>query len=380
MIVSYLTTYDALDVHSWSGTGFYIPKSLELHGAKIDYVGKLKFRYENFFKLKQAAYGLLGKQYLRNREPFVAKEFARQALERVNPSADIILSPDSTLIAHLHTDKPKAIYTDATLASMIDYYKYFTNLCSESIRKANDLEQKALDNADLIIYSSDWAAESAINDYNISPDKITVIPFGANITSSLSPDDVSRIINEKEQNKCILLFLAVEWERKGGDVVYSTAKLLNEMGLPTELHIVGIKDIPIKPLPKFVKNHGYISKSTLEGRLYLEKIFKDSHFMFVPSKADCTPIVFSEANSYGLPVISTKTGGIPSIIKDGSNGITFDAASSENEYATYIYRLFNNKNDYVKLSSSAFQHYKDILNWDVTGKKLVELFSLTNNR
>jgi glycosyltransferase involved in cell wall biosynthesis len=148
---------------------------------------------------------------------------------------------------------------------------------------------------------------------------------------------------------------------------------LNKSGLETEVHIVGIKNLPLKNIPSYVKNYGFISKSSESGKKQIDELLAQSHFLILPSKADCTPIVFSEACSFGLPSISTKTGGIPTIIKDDINGFTFNMDAKIEDYANYISEKFFNYNQYESLVFSTFNEYKTRLNWEVAGKRIIEL-------
>ena len=151
------------------------------------------------------------------------------------------------------------------------------------------------------------------------------------------------------------------------------ARLLNEGGLETEVHIAGIRNLPMETVPPYVINHGFISKSTDEGKKKLDSLFEQSHFLILPSEADCTPVVFSEANSYGLPVISTKTGGIPSIVLDNINGHTFGLEDSPEKFAAWIEDLFADRTSYERLALESFNTYNTRLSWKAAGNNLQKL-------
>ncbi|MGN6530520.1 MAG: glycosyltransferase, partial [Ginsengibacter sp.] len=89
-------------------------------------------------------------------------------------------------------------------------------------------------------------------------------------------------------------------------------KYLNEKYVKTELTIVGCSPPERVSLPDFVHVHGFIDKSKKEGKNLINKLYSENHFFILPTIAECTPVVFSEANSFGLPVITTNTGGISS--------------------------------------------------------------------
>jgi glycosyltransferase involved in cell wall biosynthesis len=373
MKISYVTISNALDIHSWSGLEFHIAKALEAQSADIDYISNLEVKQNLEIKLKRIFYKLNGLQLDPLREPFVVNHFCKLIKSRLKKDTDIIFSTGSVATAMLNTNKPKVIYSDATFADLIK--TYFSRFCSETIKKGHVLEQTALESAKLIIYSSDWAAQSAVSDYQIDPRKIKVVPFGANLVGERKLSDIEQIVKKRSKKECNLLFLGVEWERKGGEMAIKVAEKLNKLGIITNLHIVGIKDTASLKLPSFVINHGFISKGTAEGNRKLNKLFQNSHFLILPSKADCTPVVYSEANSFGLPCITTNVGGIPSIIKDNINGKMFDLTESADDYADFIANKFLNMDSYFDLALSSFNEYEVRLNWGVSGKKIYNLLS-----
>lgn len=371
MNITYVTNFPSIDIKYWSGTMYNIAKGLE-RNASVDYITNLQEDWTLSLKIKNKLYGR-SKIYRADRSPEFGKSYARQISEQLNPNTDFIFSSASTLLPYLKTDKHKVFYTDATFAQMINYYNYFTNLSDKYIEEGKASEQLGLDTCSLAIYSSQWAADSAIKDYNANPEKIKVVPFGTNLTNTQpSFDEIKNILDKRDQSVCKILFLAVEWERKGGDIVIDTVKYLNEqMQLPTELHIVGIEDLATENLPSYIISHGRISKATPEGMNKIENLIKDSHFLFIPSRADCTPIVFSEAMSYGVPVISTQTGGIPSIVNN-LNGAILPFSASAKEYAEKIYDLYTDRINYNELALSAFNDFETRLNWDVAINQVIK--------
>jgi glycosyltransferase involved in cell wall biosynthesis len=372
MNITYITEYEATNIHKFSGLGYYIGKSLENQGCKINYITLPKKNKRITFIIKFLFYKLARKSYDVNREPFICKHYATVLNKLLTSKTDIIFSPGTLPVALLKTDIPVVIYTDACFAGMINFYKYFTNMPKETIRNGNYLEQSALSNCTLAIFSSDWAAESAKQHYDILKSKVFVVPFGANIESSVNEEAIVEIIRKKSTQVVKLLFLGVDWERKGGDVALEAAEILNARGIRTELHLVGSQMTDSK-FPSFVVNHGFITKSTKEGRDLLNDLLITSHFLILPTKADCTPVVYSEANSFGLPCLTTNVGGIPSIIKSRVNGETFSVDESPLVYADYISEMIKDRQAYNDLCMSSYKEYLNRLNWSTSGKKLVRL-------
>jgi glycosyltransferase involved in cell wall biosynthesis len=377
MKIAYVTNFDARTLsNKWSGTGYYIAHSLQKQSITLDYIGPLEDRLALQFvsKLKSRYYKYFRKNYIKYIGPLILRDYGRQITEKLNSSkADIVFSAGSDLIAYLECNQPIIFWADATFANIIDLYPVYSNLCQESLQNANFIQSMSLQKSQLAIYSSDWAAQTAINYYNTDPKKVKVVPFGANIESNLTIDEIKSQIQSRPTNQCKLLFLGMDWFRKGGDVALEVAEKLNNSGLKTELTIVGCQPSVDKPLPNFVKVLGFIPKSTSEGKKKIYQLIADSHFLILPSIADCSPIVFCEANSLGVPCLSRRVGGIPTIIKDNLNGKLFDRDSDPIEYCEYIYNIFTNYNQYKELALSAFNEYESRLNWRVAGQEVRDL-------
>ena len=105
------------------------------------------------------------------------------------------------------------------------------------------------------------------------------------------------------------------------------------------------------------------------------KLLSESHFLILPTQADCFPMVFGEVSGFGLPSISTKVGGVPSAVRDGYNGTTFALDASVDEYCSYIMGLFTNYQAYQELARSTFQEHETRLNWTVATQTIKQLMT-----
>lgn len=382
MKIAYVTTYDARSLtgaNEWSGTGYYIAQSLEKQAFSLEYIGPLNdpLILQSIRKIKSRFYKLIHtKNYQKDADPATLKNYASQIANKLNHTqSDIVFSATVNPVAYLECNQPIVFWADGTFANVQNFYPLYSNFPEEVIRDWHRMEKLALEKCKLAIYSSDWAAQSAIRDYGADPSKVKVVPFGSNTESPFTFESIKNVINSRPTDCCKLLFLGVDWVRKGGDVAYQVAKQLNQAGLKTELTIVGCEPLVDETLPEFVKTLGFISKSTEAGKARIQKLLIESHFLILPTVADCTPIVFCEANSLGVPCLSTTVGGVPTIIKPNVNGNLFDLNANTSEYCDYIYRLFTNYADYKNLALSAFNEYQSRLNWDIAGQTVKRLLT-----
>jgi len=376
MKLAYVTTYDAHDVEKWSGTGYYIGQSLKNRSTDVEYIGSLRdtLATKILRKCKQHYYNLQHKNYLRDTEPFTLKQYAKEIDQKLSQTnSNIVFSATTNSIAYLDCKQPIAFWTDATFGSMINFYPEFSNLCQETIKHGNQMEEIALERCQLAIYSSDWAAQAAIKLHRADPAKVKVVPFGANLECDRTLDDIHTLVNSRPLDTCKLLFLGVDWQRKGGNVALEVARSLNKAGLKTELTVAGCQPEFEGTMPDFVKPLGFISKSSSEGKAKINKLFAEAHFLILPSLAECYGIVFCEANSFGVPCLATHVGGIPTAIKDNINGKTFAKDAAVSDYCDYITNMFSDYKQYRSLSISSFHEYQQRLNWEVAGQTVRNL-------
>jgi glycosyltransferase involved in cell wall biosynthesis len=376
MQLAYVTACDPLDIRPWSGTTYYIGQSLHNQMVPIKHIGPLvdQSAVKAVCKLKRYYHALGQKKYLKDPEPLRLKSYANQIQTKLKQAqVDVIFSVTHRPVTYLECRQPIAFWADASFAGLLNFYPQYFNLCSTTIRDGHYMERLILQKCSLGIYASEWAAQSAIEHYNVDPSKIKVVPFGANLDNNLTFDEVKDLIDSRSEQKCKLLFLGVDWLRKGGDVAFKVAKALNQAGLETELTVVGCQPLLNEPLPSYLKALGFVSKSSVEGREKLSKLLAESHFLILPSKAECFGIVFSEASSLGVPSLATNVGGISSAVRDNINGKLFSPDAEIEEYCSYISDLFTHYADYKKLAVSAFHEYRSRLNWNVSGKKVKQL-------
>lgn len=380
MKLAYVTTKDAEKLGKkshWSGTSYHIAQSLRQHGVSLDYLGPLQDKWvlDNMRKLKRRYYELFYKKvYLKDYDPLVLRSYANQVFSKLSDVPyDAILSATINPIAYLNPTQPLLFWADATFKNTAEFYPKYSNLCQESLTNGHNVERLALQKCKFAIYSSDWAAQTAIEFYKVDPRKVRVIPFGSNLKSKLSETDIEGFINSRPSTQCKLIFIGLDWLRKGGDTAIEVARGLNQAGLPTELTLVGSQPSEDSVLPNFVKPLGYISKFTESGQQKLAQLIAGSHFLILPTIADCSPIVLCEANSCGVPCLATDVGGIPTIIKSESNGKLFNIHDSVADYCDYIIDLFFDYSHYKKMAFSSYNEYKNRLNWTTSGNLVRDL-------
>ncbi|MCC2666443.1 MAG: mshA 1 [Gammaproteobacteria bacterium] len=375
MKFGFATTFDSNDVSNWSGTPFYMANAFSEQGIDVERIGRLKRQLPPYFKLKQFWKKITcGQRESPRFNTFVAKHYSQQIAKRLEKlDVDAIIAPLINPIAYLDSQKPIVLWTDALYAGLLGFYTNFSNHSVNSIQQGNIITQECLSRCKFAIFSSDWAARTALEIYGIAKEKVKVVPFGANIQCHHTVEQIRQIIKSRSKNILKLLFIGKHWERKGGDIVFNVTQALHKAGQAVELNFIGCYPPENREIPGYIKCHGFISKRTPEGIEKITRLLHESHFLFVPSRAECFGIVFAEANAFGLPCLSSYVGGISSVIKDNMNGMTFGLDAPVDHYCEYLTNLMSHYATYEQLALSAFNEYSTRLNWKSATNSVIEL-------
>jgi glycosyltransferase involved in cell wall biosynthesis len=253
---------------------------------------------------------------------------------------------------------------------MLRFYSDYGSLSKRAVRVGLELDTRALQRASVAFYASEWARQSAIEDHGADPQKVEVVPYGANMLISYERSEVKDLVSRRPSDRCRLLFVGVDWARKGGEQAVEVARLLNERGLPTELHVAGSAPDAATDFPNWLHLHGFVDKSTEAGAARMRQLFEASHFLIHPVKAEAFGVVFCEAAGHGVISLASRVGGIASAVREGVTGALFDVDASSEEYADYVWRLMGDRSRYEEMAAGAFAEYRRNLNWEVQAERV----------
>ena len=80
-----------------------------------------------------------------------------------------------------------------------------------------------------------------------------------------------------------------------------------------------------------------------------------------------------EAQSAGLPVVSTRSGGIPELIRDGITGVLVDRADTH-QLADALTRILTDNEARSRMGPSGWRHVAKLFSWDAVSKSYVSLY------
>ncbi len=175
------------------------------------------------------------------------------------------------------------------------------------------LSKKMYNSATLLHAWSNWARDSVINEYGISPERVVVNPPGVNL-EFWKPSEHQ--FSTKAAGPKRVLFVGGDFRRKGGTLLLEWYKSQN----PTdcELHIVTREQVESRP-------GIYIYPDMQPNTIELLNLYQNSDLFVLPSIGECFGIATVEAMGAGLPVIASDVGGTADIIESGHNGFIVPA-------------------------------------------------------
>jgi glycosyltransferase involved in cell wall biosynthesis len=169
-----------------------------------------------------------------------------------------------------------------------------------------------------------------------------------------------------------LLFIGIDWQRKGGEIAFQTLLELLQRDIDAELVVVGT--VP----PPHIR-HGKLTiipqldKNCPQQRQRLNQLLRQSHFLLLPSRAECYGISLCEASAFGLPVVTTAVGGISTVVKNGRNGYKLPLSATSTDYADILMQLLAAPDHYQRLARSSRAEYDQRLNWGCWAEELYAL-------
>ncbi len=342
----------------WASTHFYIYRALRRLGLDAVHVaGKEVAAHHSRYNVRRGGKKHSGK----HAAPFTVElaEAVKADIERNNYDALIALHA-STLVPDLKIDCPLVYVTDATASLLNAYYPQRQQLSEENTQWLHECEQTTITRSDAIVVPTQWAADSALLDYGSEQGRVHVIEWGGNLDSI--PD-----LTDKERHKAAdpvqFLFVGLDWHRKGGDIATQMIELLRAEGVNATLTVVGAA-IPRKHRSPHVRSVGMLNRANPEESEQLDQLFYSADFYIHPARAECYGHVLCEALGFGVPVIATRTGGIPQCVLDGETGILLPPDSVAEDYADRVQGLIADKVRLEEMRTSAVLDFRKRLNWD----------------
>lgn len=201
-----------------------------------------------------------------------------------------------------------------------------------------------------------WLYNILIEKYNYSPDKVCHVGGGINVTlEKLS-------LQKKLRNK--ILFVGVDFERKGGYITYEAFKLLRNKNKSLELHVAGPHENPIE---EPIDGYYYYGKVSSEKAL---ELYGKCDIFCMPSYFEAYGLVFIEALACGLPCIGRDRYEMPYFIEKGVTGELLTNDDPE-QLAKLIDTIFKTE-QYFENVKNRYNYYVNEYSWDTVVNRMID--------
>jgi glycosyltransferase involved in cell wall biosynthesis len=154
---------------------------------------------------------------------------------------------------------------------------------------------------------SSWAARSFVEDYGCRESDVRVIPPGIN-PEDFAPGDRSHELPR-------ILFVGGDFRRKGGDLLLDVFR----KRLRGRAELVLVTKEKLSPEAGVSVHNDVVANSPK-----LRNLYATSDIFALPTRADCYPLVCMETLAAGMPLVASRVGGIPDLVREGETGHLLD--------------------------------------------------------
>jgi len=297
-------------------------------------VGKKKFR-KSFFKTT-----------------YIFKQIKRLVSKHLSKNHYSFSFQFQSFFDSSHKGLPHFAYIDHThLANLCNPYFDRNELYSDSWVK---LEKSIYQNAKINFTRSTNITKSLVEQYSCNPEQVVCVYRGSNTSENKKTPD------KKPYRSKSILFVGIDWERKGGPELVEAFKLVLKEHPDAKLTIVGCS-------PEI-----NVPNCNVVGRISLDEIsryYENASVFCLPTKSDPFPSVLVEALMHKLPVVSTNIEAIPDIILDGENGYLREPDDVE-QLAQVLIDLIDDPKKCEEFGERGYQLAKERYTWDKVGEKI----------
>jgi len=359
---------DPNDINTWSNIPYFFMTAGQRRGffdgglpLKPEKLRAQRWGWNLWTLLRTGAYG--GFQY----SPYFLERLWGQV--ETNPETD-------EFISHFPLLPPEpskrgyqvSYYIDATLTQNFEDYGVASNVSPSVREQALEQERRNYHHADRVIGMSEWTARSVMEDYDVPPETVHVVPGGANLREDDLPDTVESNAPTGLQ-PLRLGFIGKNWRRKGLPFLLDVADALDERNIETEVWAIGPEPSALPDHPA-LRPQGFIDKASDLDQFVT--VVRSMHFGCLFSSIEAFGISNVECLRLGVPVLASDVGGIPDTVPDDC-GVLFAPETPPEAVAERLIAFIDMPSRYHNLRKK-IQTRSDEFTWERVIRQFEEIW------
>jgi len=249
-------------------------------------------------------------------------------------------------------------YHDGNLAVSLRSPNSPPNIGAKVIDRALAFERDLYSRLDRMFTMSEFIRQSFIKDFDVSPDKVVAVGGGMNLETMPDP------LPGKRYDADEILFIGIEFERKGGWELLEAFRIVRERRPKAKLHIVGPRELAVPDnLAGGVMYHGYLSKSDPVSKAKLDALFRSASLFVMPSRYEPFGIAPLEAMVYEVPAVVTGQWALRELVTPGETGAHVECGDVEGIAAT-LTSLLADPDALARMGRAGRQYVLSRYTWD----------------
>jgi len=212
-------------------------------------------------------------------------------------------------------------YHDGNLAELLSSGYGIAGVSNMRIEQALEYEHDVARRMSAIFTFSEYLRQSFIRAYGVPASRVFNVGAGINF------DHIPEANPAKTYTAPRILFIGIEFERKGGRHLLEAFRQVREAIPSAELHIVGPSQLD--NLPDGVIFHGRLSKADPVQKQKLEELFRTASISVLPSLYEPFGLAPLEAMLYQLPAVVTRDWALQEFVTPGVNGELVEKGSAD---------------------------------------------------
>jgi starch synthase len=260
-------------------------------------------------------------------------------------------------------------YQDGNIAQAIKNDVTLKALSPRKLRAALQYETDLYQSLDGIFTTSDYLRDSFLSDFGISPSRVVNVRAGVNL-DRIPPPQTGKNYDSKQ-----ILFIGIEFERKGGWNVLEAFRILRQKHKTAKLHIVGPRTLTLPAeLSQGVEYHGHLDKANPTHMKILNQLFGQASLFVMPSLNEPFGVAPLEAMINHVPVIVTGRWALKEIVKSGFNGALVEPDNIDDLYET-MSRLLDAPEDLRRMGRNGREFVLSTYTWEHTARQIIAAVS-----